>query len=53
VRGLKILSNVGFGYRQLHMEVMTDFPRPQFYDDLFKTWGLDTAKSGSGNSTTK
>jgi uncharacterized protein (DUF169 family) len=44
VAGLKILSNVGFGYRQLHMEMATDFPRPQFYDDLFRMWGLDTGE---------
>jgi uncharacterized protein (DUF169 family) len=42
VSGLTLLSNVGFGYRQLHMEMKTDFPRPQFYDDLFRMWGLDT-----------
>jgi len=44
VEGLTILSNVGFGYRQLHMEMDYDFPRPQFYDDLFKTWDLDTGE---------
>ena len=44
VEGLKILSDAGFGYRQLHMEMDYDFPRPQFYDDLFKTWGLDTGE---------
>lgn len=44
VGALKILSNVGFGYRQLHMEMDYDFPRPQFYDDLFKMWGLDTGE---------
>jgi uncharacterized protein (DUF169 family) len=44
VQGLTILSNVGFGYRQLHMEMDYDFPRPPFYDDLFKNWGLDTGE---------
>jgi uncharacterized protein (DUF169 family) len=44
VAGLDILSKVGFGYRQLHMEMDTDFPRPQFYDDLFQRWGLDTGE---------
>lgn len=42
VAGLARLSGVGFGYRQLHMEMDYDFPRPQFYDDLFGMWGLDT-----------
>lgn len=44
VEGLSILSNVGFGYRQLHMEMDYDFPRPPFYDDLFKMWGLDSGE---------
>jgi uncharacterized protein (DUF169 family) len=44
VGGLELLSKRGFGYRQLHMEMKTDFPRPQFYDDLFKMWGLDTGE---------
>jgi len=42
VAGLKLLSDRSFGYRQLHMEMKTDFPRPQLYDDLFRKWGLDT-----------
>lgn len=41
VEGLGILSKIGFGYKNLAMEMKTDFPRPQFYDDLFKMWGLD------------
>lgn len=44
VAGLERLSKVGFGYRQLKMEMKTDFPRPQFYDDLFRLWGLDTGE---------
>jgi uncharacterized protein (DUF169 family) len=44
VEGLQLLSDRSFGYRQLHMEMKTDFPRPQFYDDLFKAWGLDTGE---------
>ena len=44
VGNLERLSSVGFGYRQLHMEMKTDFPRPQFYDDLFKMWGLDSGE---------
>ena len=41
MEGLTALSKSGFGYRQLYMEMTKDFPRPQFYDDLFKMWGLD------------
>ncbi|MCJ7605157.1 MAG: DUF169 domain-containing protein, partial [Dehalococcoidales bacterium] len=25
-----------------HIEMRPDFPRPEFYTDLFKKWGLDT-----------
>jgi uncharacterized protein (DUF169 family) len=44
VGGLQLLSDRSFGYRQLHMEMKTDFPRPQFYDDLFRAWGLDSGE---------
>ena len=44
VEGLRLLSSRGYGYRQLHMEMKTDFARPQFYDDLFRSWGLDTGE---------
>jgi uncharacterized protein (DUF169 family) len=44
VLGLNILQKASFGYRQLHMEMDYDFPRPQFYDDLFKSWGLDSGE---------
>jgi uncharacterized protein (DUF169 family) len=39
--GLRAINAVGFGYRGLYMEMKTDFPRPQFYDDLCGGWGLD------------
>jgi uncharacterized protein (DUF169 family) len=39
--GLGAINASGFGYRGLHMEMKTDFPRPQFYDDLYGAWGLD------------
>jgi uncharacterized protein (DUF169 family) len=41
VAGLTLLSDRSFGYRQLHMEMKTDFPRPLLYDELFRRWGLD------------
>jgi uncharacterized protein (DUF169 family) len=31
----------GFGYRRFFMDMRPDFPRPPFYDNLFKMWGLD------------
>ncbi|HHX74393.1 MAG TPA: DUF169 domain-containing protein [Firmicutes bacterium] len=39
--GLDLIAKRGFGYKQLFMEMQTDFPRPLFYDNLFKMWGLD------------
>ncbi|MDR1589087.1 MAG: DUF169 domain-containing protein [Oscillospiraceae bacterium] len=39
--GLRAIASAGFGYRQLYMEMRSDFPRPQFYDDLCGHWGLD------------
>ncbi|NLM46427.1 MAG: DUF169 domain-containing protein [Firmicutes bacterium] len=41
VEGLTLLAKRGFGYRQLFMEMNADFPRPLFYNNLFKMWGLD------------
>ena len=34
------LSKMGFGYRELKMGLQLDTPRPQFYKDMFKKWGL-------------
>ncbi|NLO48146.1 MAG: DUF169 domain-containing protein [Clostridiales bacterium] len=41
VEGLEVVSRYGMGYKGLYMEIKGDFPRPQFYDDLFKLWSLD------------
>ncbi|NLN07215.1 MAG: DUF169 domain-containing protein [Firmicutes bacterium] len=41
VSGLKYFEEIKFGYRNLAKVMKYDFPRPQFYDDLFKMWGLD------------
>lgn len=30
-----------FSYREHHMFMLPDFERPEFYRDLFKSWGLD------------
>jgi uncharacterized protein (DUF169 family) len=39
--GLNTIAAFGFGFGQLYMEMKTDFPRPQFYEDLCGYWGLD------------
>lgn len=42
INGLQFLSKAGFGYKELSMEMPTDFPRPKFYNDMFAKWGLET-----------
>ena len=37
---LEAVRPMGLGYRQLRMELATDFGRPQFYMDMFEKWGL-------------
>ncbi len=39
--GLKRGSRV-YSHRDQHMSMLPDFEQPQFYKDLFKSWGLDT-----------
>jgi uncharacterized protein (DUF169 family) len=39
--GLKGNNDHGFGYLQLNKEMMFDFPRPPFYNELFEQWGFD------------
>ncbi len=41
VEGLKTFYSRGMGYSQLKKEMQLDFSRPPFYNELFKTWGLD------------
>ncbi len=42
VSGLKILSSANFGYQELSMDMPMNFPRPEFYNNMFAKWGLDT-----------
>ncbi len=41
VTGLRPFYEMGMGYPQLSREMLFDFPRPDFYNSLFKIWGLD------------
>jgi uncharacterized protein (DUF169 family) len=41
VSGLKHFKERGLGYKGLKMIMRPDFPRPPFYTQLFKEWGLD------------
>jgi len=42
ISGLSILSKAGFGYQELAMDMSLNFPRPEFYNNMFAKWGLDT-----------
>ena len=53
VEALEILSHAGFGYRDLKMDMPTNFARPEFYNKMFAKWGLATGaewgeKQGKG-----
>lgn len=41
VLGLKHFEGLKFGYTQLQMEMKSDYPRPEFYNTLFKMWDLE------------
>jgi uncharacterized protein (DUF169 family) len=42
VNGVKEFDKRKTGYMYSGAEMMPDFPRPEFYQNLFKRWGLDT-----------
>ncbi|MDR1821749.1 MAG: DUF169 domain-containing protein [Oscillospiraceae bacterium] len=43
--GVEFLSNAGFGYAELRMDMKAEFSRPQFYNDTYEKWGLPTGKT--------
>ena len=42
VEVLSFLASVNFGYQEMSMSMWTDFPRPEFYNEMFEGWGLAT-----------
>jgi uncharacterized protein (DUF169 family) len=40
--GLRKNENGAFAYRNHHPFMQPDFPRPDFYKQMFKSWGLDS-----------
>ena len=44
VQAVQTFDKMGFGYQGLQMEMAMNFPRPQFYDDMFRKWGLATGE---------
>jgi len=44
IEGMKGLAEIPFGYRDLNYDMNLEFPRAQFYDDMFRKWGLATGE---------
>ena len=41
IEGLRVLHDRNMGYAQLTRDMQLEFPRPPFYNELFKIWNLD------------
>lgn len=39
---MESLASRGFGYKNMAYKLTLDHPRPKFYNDMFRKWGLDT-----------
>lgn len=46
---LQLLSNVNFGYQEMAMGLQYDTPRPEFYNNMFAKWGLQTGAQWDKN----
>lgn len=44
LESIKFLEKRHFGYQTLQMEMVTNFPRPEFYNNMFEKWGLETGE---------
>ena len=40
MEGIRWFKKIGFGHGSLAMHMELEYPRPQFYDDAMKAWGL-------------
>ncbi len=40
VESLKLFDKIGMSFQKLRMEMSMNFPRPPFYEEMFKKWGL-------------
>lgn len=45
MRGIHTLMKMGFGYRQLTMDMNLNYPRPEFYIKMFEKWGLEKGET--------
>ncbi|MCR5600390.1 MAG: DUF169 domain-containing protein [Ruminococcus sp.] len=44
-RGIESLNHMGMLHKSFNMGMEYDFARPQFYNNMFRAWGLDEGKS--------
>jgi hypothetical protein len=44
IEGLKHFEENGQGYSRFVPQMTPDFPRPPFYNELYRLWGLETTK---------
>ena len=44
IRGLHGMDALPYNYDDLHLDMHLEFPRAQFYDDMFRKWGLQTGE---------
>ncbi len=42
MEGIRWFKKIGFGHEKLAMHMELEYPRPQFYNDAMRTWGLKT-----------
>jgi predicted dipeptidase len=44
MEGIRWFKKIGFGRNKLAMQMELEYPRPQFYDDAMREWGLKTGQ---------
>ena len=43
IGAVRDLISKGFSYKQLAYDIKSDYARPEFYNNMFKKWGLATS----------
>ena len=49
LEGLDFLEGWHMGYKDMRPEMAFDFPRPPFYNTVFKSWGMEQGKDWNGH----
>lgn len=42
VESIRLINKMGFGYKNLAMDMNIEYPRAEFYNVMFEKWGLET-----------